>query len=275
MAAGRDLFRTRDFVADFDSYVTRYADLSADTRRRLPNRLDVAFGDGPAERLDLFFPPDRAGPAPLHLFIHGGYWRMFDKADFSFVAGPVVAAGGIAAIVNYSLMPSVRMDAIVRQVRQAARWLADNAASLGGDPGRFTASGHSAGAQLCSLLMTDDAPVRPCGALLVSGIYELSPLQDSFLKTEIALTDDEVARFSPLRLPLTPPESVDIVVGETETAPFHEQAEALDEKFRLLGARSRFRALPGGNHMSAVLDLASAETEAGGLLHRMVRDTPA
>lgn len=265
-----DLFRTRDHVPDFARYVERYAELSRETRARLPSRLDVAYGNSPGETLDLFFPPGLKQPAPLHLFIHGGYWRMFDKADFSFVADTVVGSGGIAAIVNYSLMPAVRMARVVDEVRRAAEWLRTNAAAIGGDPARFTASGHSAGAQLCCMLMAGEAPVPLRAALLISGIYELAPLQDSFLKDEIAITDEEVARFSPLRLELAPPPVVDILVGETETPPFHEQAEALAAKFRERGSDASFAAIPSGNHMSAVLDLASTATRAGARLAGIV-----
>lgn len=274
MADETDLFRTRNFVADFDTYVARYTERSAATRQHVPNRLDVPFGEGPGETLDLFFPPASGTPAPVHLFIHGGYWRMFDKADYSYVADTVVAAGGIAAIVNYSLMPSVRMETIVRQVKAAARWLRDNAAGFGGDPERLTASGHSAGAQLCCLLMTADAGVRLGGALLVSGIYELAPLQDSFLKKEIAITDQEADEFSPLRLPLFPPRAVDVVVGQNETAPFHEQAAAIEARLAAVGADARLTTVVGGNHMSTVLDLGDAKTGVGGVLRRLVLGTP-
>src|SRR5690606_17580185 len=118
-----DLFRTRDHVPDFDAYVEVYHKRSAATRARCRAELDVAYGPGELERLDLFFPEGEVRAAPVHLFIHGGYWRMFDKSDFSFVADTVVAAGGIAAILNYSRMPAVRMETIVRHVRAAADWL--------------------------------------------------------------------------------------------------------------------------------------------------------
>ncbi len=45
-------------------------------------RADVAYGPGPRETLDLIF-PDRVAPdAPLHMFVHGGYWRSGEKANY-------------------------------------------------------------------------------------------------------------------------------------------------------------------------------------------------
>lgn len=257
-----DLFRTRDFVPDFDRYVSTYRERSALARERLRCRLDVSYGTAEKARLDLYFPEASGGPSPIHMFIHGGYWRMFDKADFGYLAEAITGAGHIAAIINYSLMPSVRMQTIVDEVFAAASWLIENAADYGGDAGRFTVSGHSAGAQLAALLLGTRSPVRPSGALLLSGIYELAPLQESFLKNEIALSDDEVARFSPLRLALEAPERLSILVGENETAPFHEQAKALDRQLRH-GTSNCFAQVPGSNHMSVVLDMADPETVCG------------
>lgn len=149
-----DPFRTRDHVPDFDRHVADYAARSAATRARLPMRADIAYGPAPAERLDLFLPPPDRATGAVHMFIHGGYWRMFAKEDFSFVAETVTQAGAIAAIVDYALMPAVRMETIVAQVRRACDWIVQNIGALGGDPAQLTISGHSAGAHLAALLPT-------------------------------------------------------------------------------------------------------------------------
>ncbi len=253
-----DLFRTREHVADFDAYVSQYRERSAATRSRLRAQLDTAYGPGKDERLDLFFPADLAAPAPVHLFIHGGYWRMFSKADFSFVADTVTQAGAIAAIIDYSLMPTVRMETIVQQVKLAFDWLASNAKSFGGDGARISVSGHSAGGHLGALLLAETNRPQPISSLLLSGIYELEPLRHSFLQPEIGLTEEEAARFSPLRLPVQPTGSVHILVGEDETEPFQTQAQQLAQM-----TKSQLASVKGGNHMSVALDLGDPGTEAG------------
>lgn len=253
-----DLFRTREHVADFDAYVSKYAARSAATRSRLRAQLDVAYGQGKDERLDLFFPADLAAPAPVHLFIHGGYWRMFGKADFSFVADTVTQAGSIAAIMDYSLMPNVRMKTIVQQVRLAFDWLASNATGFGGDGARLSISGHSAGGHLGALLLAETIRPQPVSSLLLSGIYELEPLRHSFLQPEIGITEEEAARFSPIRLPIQATGSVRILVGEHETEPFHTQAQQLAQM-----TKTQLTSVSGGNHMSIALDLGDPNTEAG------------
>ncbi|MEO5808410.1 alpha/beta hydrolase [Devosia sp.] len=268
--APTDPFRTRDHVADFDRYVAVYSSRSTESRARHASRLDVAYGDDPAERLDLFLPPGPLKGRPVHLFIHGGYWRMFGKSDFSFIADSVVATGGIAAIMDYALMPTVRMQTIVDQVRRAAVWLVANAAELGGDAARLSISGHSAGAHLCCSLIDDQSPVSPTASLLLSGIYDLRPLQTSFLQPVLALTNDEVERFSPTRRSYSSNGRVELLVGEQETAPFHRQSAELTTVLRSAGVPASSQVLAQANHMSVVLDLGDTSTVAGRCLADLV-----
>ena len=271
MADGVDQFRTRDHVADFESYLAEYTSRSERSRARHNTQLNLRYGEGPGEILDLFFPAEMASPCPIHLFIHGGYWRMFSKDDFSFVADTVVASGGIAAIIDYDLMPSVRMETVVAQVRRAATWVVANAASFGGDPDRLTISGHSAGAHLCCALLEENATTQPDCALLLSGIYDLAPLQTSFLQPLIGLTDAEIARFSPLAKAYSRGSQAVLLVGEHETAPFHAQANEMQRTLAAQGVRATLAAIPGKNHMSIVLDLGDGSTEAGQLLSRVIK----
>lgn len=266
-----DPFRTRDHVPDFDRHVVDYAARSAATRARLPMRADIAYGPSPAERLDLFFPPPHAATGAVHMFIHGGYWRMFGKDDFSFVAETVTATGAIAVIVDYALMPSVRMDTVVAQVRRARDWVRSHIGEYGGDPTRLTISGHSAGAQLGALLLdASQSSGEMAGALLLSGIYDLAPLQHCFLREQIGITDEEVERFSPLRLAYRTSPPVSIMVGALETSPFHRQASDFAVHLTRAGIKADVLAVAGADHMSIVADLGDRRTDVGSVLARLV-----
>lgn len=254
-----DPFRTRDHVPDFDRHVAAYAARSRAARARLPLHANLSYGPGAAERLDLFVPPAPNGR--VHMFIHGGYWRMFGKDDFSFVAETIIAAGAIAVIVDYALMPAVRMHIVVEQLRRARDWVLGHIGAYGGDPARFSVSGHSAGAHLAALLLTAEQPAgRIGGALLLSGIYDLAPLRTSFLEELIALTDEEVARFSPLRLPYLSGPRVELLVGARETAPFHSQADAFAAHLGAAGTPARLTRIADADHMSLVGDLGTPGT---------------
>ncbi len=267
-----DLFKTRDHVADFDGYVADYAALSAKTRATLKNRLAVPYGPRPNEVMDLFFPPVMTKACPIHLFIHGGYWRMFSKDDFSFIADNVTDCGAIAAIMDYDLMPNVRMEVIVAQVRRAFSWLHENAETFGGDPARMTVGGHSAGAQLASFTFsTEQKTPLPKSALLLSGVYDLKPLQNSFLEPLIAITDEEVKKFSPLDLQHRSGPEVFIAYGDQETEPFAKQAQEFCEHLKKHGSKSSVLALASTNHMSAVKDMGRSDSMIGQMLQSAIK----
>src|SRR5690606_33942153 len=148
----RDLYRNRDFIPNFDEIAAETAARSREFAAKANIRRDVAYGPGRRERLDLVFPAQPVKGAPLHIFFHGGYWRSGSKEDHLLVAAPVLAVGGIAAIVTSDLTPGTRLATIVGQARSAVRYLAAMAPSIGADASRMTASGHSAGGHLVSYL---------------------------------------------------------------------------------------------------------------------------
>ncbi|SHE82808.1 arylformamidase [Kaistia soli DSM 19436] len=258
-----DPFRIRDHVGDFDAIVADMKARSEAARTGLRMEADIAYGAGPAETLDLFFPAGARANIPVHVFIHGGYWRMFSKRDYSYVAETVTRAGGIAVVVDYALMPAVRMAAIVDQVRRAKRWVIDHIAEHGGNPDRVTVSGHSAGAHLSTFLFNEmETPSAIRGALLLGGLYELKPLQSSFLREEIGITDAEVAAFSPATHTHDRSTAVSILVGAEETAPFHQQADRFASQLRGQRVAVSRADLVGSNHMSSVRDLGIAGSAA-------------
>jgi arylformamidase len=267
-----DPFRNRDYIANFDALVEEYKARSAATRASLSMMADVAYGSGASEKLDIFFPNASSGADPVHLFIHGGYWRMFSKDDFSFIANTVTAGGAIAVIVGYDLMPEVRLSTIVAQIRKAVRWLTANIGIHGGDAARFSVSGHSAGAHLATFTFCAGEGIsKPASALLLSGVYDLKPLQTSFLQPLLGLTDQEAAEFSPLLLQYETGTRVAVAYGERETDPFKNQGADFARHLARIGLSVTTHALQHADHMSAVRDLGIPGSEAGKLLLRSIR----
>lgn len=276
---GQDLYRIRDFVPDFEAIAAETARRSRTLASAAVIRRDIAYGNSPRAVLDLIFPENPAPGAPLHMFIHGGYWRSGEKADHSCVAAPVLAAGGIAAIVEYDLMPGTRLGAIVAQIRQAAHWLVAQAGIFGADPARLTVSGHSAGGHLASLLAATApgekaVPLPPLkGLMMLSGIYDLSGIPGSFLQHENRMTTAEAQAYSPLSARHHPAAQRIIALGQEETAPFHEQAKALHALLGGAGQPSELRIEPGLNHMDIVLALSDPDHPLGARLQALVAES--
>lgn len=274
----QDLYRNRDFIPDFDAIMAELAARSREFATRVTVQADVAYGPEPRARMDILFPPNLRKGAPLHMFIHGGYWRSGCKADHHLVAAPVHAAGGIAVIVTYDLMPATRLGPIVEQARRAARHVLAMAPSLGADPTRFSVSGHSAGAHLASYLAASGpqdalmpAAERPMvrSILMVSGIYDLSGIPSSFLKKETEMTTKEASDWSPLSAAQLPVHSRIITRGGLETAPFHDQARAFAGLLEHNGHTCTLREEPDLNHLSIVLALADPSSRLGTILSEM------
>lgn len=273
----QDLYRIRDFVPDFDAIAAEFAARSRALSANADMLADIRYGSRHREILDVILPASPRAGAPLHVFVHGGYWRSGEKENYRFVAAPVLAAGGIAALVEYDLMPGERLDVLVSQVRRSVVWLQQHARDFGADPARLSVSGHSAGAHLASFLAATgpaetEAPRLPDlkGLLLISGIYDLSGIPDSFLRDEARMTPTEAQAWSPLTSQQRACPKRIIAFGGDETPPFHEQASEFQARLSNQNNQSRLLSVPGLNHMSVVLDLADPDGELGRCLADMV-----
>src|SRR4051794_8134657 len=67
-------YNNRVAVPDHPQWFARWAELSDAARASVECELDVRYGPGPKETLDIFRPQGRPARGTL-LFIHGGYWR--------------------------------------------------------------------------------------------------------------------------------------------------------------------------------------------------------
>ncbi|MGD8709808.1 MAG: alpha/beta hydrolase [Ectothiorhodospiraceae bacterium] len=251
-------YNPRATVTDFARYFERFVSLSEDTRRELHHDLDIRYGDGPKETLDVF--PAADPDAPIHLFFHGGYWRSQDKKDYAFVARNLVPAGVTVVVANYDLCPEVRVSDIVRQAIDCTRYVALNGRELGGDPARLTISGHSAGGQLVAKLVGFDwesigmsNPIR--SAVSVSGVFELEPLLHTSINAEVHMDGPEARANSPLLEPAPDPTSIWLLVGGDEPSEFHRQSDDYGAMCREAGSTVRIDHIDGANHFSVLSDL--------------------
>jgi arylformamidase len=224
----------------------------------------VDYGSGELEDLDLFLPPDPQG-APIHMYIHGGFWRSRYKTDFSYIAEPLVDAGAIVAIVNYALCPNVDLDEIVRQMRAATGWLWRNAARFGGDPERIHIGGHSAGARLGAMVLTTDWQAFSLevpsdvikSATLISGVYEIEPVLHTSVQEEVRLTREMAIQNSPMFLSPTSKASIAVTVGGAESEEFRRQSEEFARRWRQYGLNVTHYELPRSDHFSVLTETAN------------------
>ena len=246
-------------VPDFGRYVDFFLSNSARVRKELGPRLDVPFGPTTAETLDIY--PAARPDAPIHMFIHGGYWHSLSSKEFSFVAEGLVAAGASVVINNYALCPQVTITEIVRQNRAAIAWLYRNAAAFGGNRNRIYVSGHSAGGHLTAMLLATDwerdfgLPADLVkGGTAISGLFDLEPFVHSWLQPKLRLTPDEIHRMSPIRHVPDRASPLTVTFGGDESAEFRRQSETFLAAWTGKGLDGRYLDLPSRNHFTVLED---------------------
>ena len=91
-----DAYDNQRYVPDALERLGERAQRSLAFRARLQQvgraRLDLPYGDHLRQRYDLFL-PTQASPKGLLVYIHGGYWHLRDKSDWSELASGALELG--------------------------------------------------------------------------------------------------------------------------------------------------------------------------------------
>ncbi|MDU8944130.1 alpha/beta hydrolase [Ovoidimarina sediminis] len=208
-------------------------------------QIDIAYGDAPRARLDLFRP---SGPARgLAVFLHGGFWLAFDKSYWSHLASGALAHGWAVALPSYTLAPEARVGEIVLQVGRAV------ACAAGMIDGPFRLAGHSAGGHLAARMVCEDSPLpaeigaRIARVVSISGVHDLRPLQLHSMNRTLRLDPDEAAAESPVLHRLRPGVAVTAWVGAAERPEFLRQSALLAEAWQV-----PLVADPGRHHFDVI-----------------------
>ncbi len=240
-------------------------------RARLGKPRRIAYGSSEIERLDLY--PTSQAQAPIHIFIHGGRWRVAIADDYGFPAETFVRAGAHFVVPDFSWVQDVGGDlsVLVTQVRRAIEWVHRNAASFGGDPNRIYLSGHSSGGHLAACAITIDPASPVQGALLLSGIYDLKPVRISNRSSYVKVDDPAEAALSPQRhidriqIPVT------VIYGTRETPEFQRHGREFAAALKAAGKRVETIVAENYVHMETVESLGNPYGLAGAAALRMMR----
>ena len=272
-------YNNRARVIDAQAILARWASASAAARDGSPRkRLDIRYGDGPNETLDIF--PAGQANAPVLVFIHGGYWRALDKSDHSFVAPSFVADGATVVVPNYALCPATTIDAIALQMAHALAWVWRRIGEFGGDRARIALAGHSAGGHLVAMLqscrwkqLAEDLPAQiTIGGLAISGLYDLEPVRRTpFLQDDLRITPATVARASPAFFPR--PKAAGpmfAAVGADESEEFLRHNQLIRDVWGPT-AVPVCETVPGTNHFTVLESLVDPKGRLHELASRLLR----
>ena len=262
-------------IGNQDDYLKLYAERSAATRAARPDMAVGRYGAHPLQAMNIY-PASRPG-APLHVFVHGGGWRILTKDDSDFAVGGLGDDVTVAAI-GYRLLPAVGLADVVADVRAAIAWAWQHAADYNADPARLYLSGHSAGGHLAAMVLApgwQHAHGMPAnavkGAVLLSGNYDLEPLRLSYRNAWLKLDDASMKVLGPIHH--VPANGPPIIVGwgEKESNQYKTQGREYAAAWRAAGGSAGLLELPDYNHLEVPLDFGDAATPLARATRAMMR----
>ena len=227
--------------------------------------LKVAYGERPRQHYDCFLPED-GHPKGLVVFVHGGYWKSQEIANWSHFAQGALAQGFAVALPEYTLCPDATIAEITREVGACLDQLASRIA------GPIRLSGHSAGGHLVSRMLCKNAPIAPETAtridriVSISGCHDLRPIMLTKMNDILRLDPAMAAAESPALL--EPRAGTDLVclVGGSELPEFRRQNALLANVWHGFGVVTKAVERPGRHHFDVVDDLADPESELVAIL---------
>lgn len=216
--------------------------------------LDVAYGDRPRNRFDLFLP--EGTPKGLVVFVHGGFWRALDNSFWSHLARGSVERGYAVAMPSYTLCPDSRIADITREVAAA---ITRAAAMI---EGPLLLTGHSAGGHLVTRMISATSPLpdsvraRIRNTVSISGVNDLRPLMKTAMNGDLRIDDAEAQTESPALLRPLPGARLTCWVGGSERPEFLRQNALLANIWIGLGAQTCAIEEPGRHHFNVIDGLA-------------------
>src|SRR5215831_6223390 len=174
------------------------------------------------------------------------------------------------------LCPSVTLDEIVDEIREAVLYCAHHAADFGAAARLLCLVGHSAGAHLVARMLAQDwaaagLPTNTItGAVALSGIYEPEVVLRLAANTEIGLTAAIAARHDCLRHPPQRQVSVLIAVGSAEPIGWIEQSRAYHDVCVAGGLDVQWMCVEGANHFTLLEDAMTAGSPLAAAMLQLV-----
>lgn len=220
---------------------------------------NLAYGELPRQRLDIYAPRRQQGPSGVIVFIYGGSWAEGDRREYGFVGRYLAARGYVVVVPDYRILPDVAYPAFVDDTAEAIRWTIANIASYGGDPARLAVAGHSAGAYNAMMAVLDPRhglEGRLRAAIGLSGPYDFYPFDVAITqRTFGAVADPESTQPISFAGPGSPP--MFLASGDADTLVYPRNTVALAQRLRSAGVEVEEHHYAKVGHPDLLLSLGS------------------
>jgi len=255
-----DAYAIGAYIENAETYPPKWAAAAADMRRGLGDRalLGLAYGASARQKYDLFLPEKT--PLGTVVFVHGGFWRKFDRSSWSHLAAGPLARGWAVAMPSYDLCPQVPITTITRQI---AVMIQDVAARVSGS---ISLAGHSAGGHLVARMLDRALIPEPVGKRLhkvvpISPLSDLVPLLRTSMNQDFAMDFAQAKAESPVAMRNRYKADVTVWIGTNERPALLDQARWLAQAW---GAGHVI--VPDRHHFDVIDALAEPDSELVRLL---------
>ena len=260
------------YAPNMTEVLARLSRQSQDARKTLGQPRRLFYGEKTVEAIDFY--PSSNLQNPTMIFIHGGSWQVGHAVDNAFAAPAVVNAGFHFAVPDFSPVDDFGGDlrGMIKQLKATVAYLYRYMQDQDSNQHDFFLCGFSSGAHLAGVLLTEDwsdlgiteYPFK--GALLCSGMYELTPVSRSFRREFVTLNESNIAALSPqhnLDKILCP---VSVAYGTDESPEFQRQGCEFIEALKSKGKHVTGLVAKGLNHFEIIETLGSMDSKLFKLL---------
>ena len=222
---------------------------------------DVAYGDHPRQKLDVYSPrgaPEGGGAWPVLVFFYGGGWSDGSKDQYGWAAQALASRGFVVVVPDYRLVPEVRFPSFIEDAAAATAFTGAHARDWGADAGRLGVVGHSAGAHLALMIALDKRYMAAAGApdLIkaaagLAGPYEFLPL-DVKASIDAFGQAPDLLQTQPIHFARADAPPIWLGHGTGDEVVHAEDAILLSDRLSELGASAERKLYEGLNHADLI-----------------------
>lgn len=248
-------------------------------RTTIDCELGIKLGESESHRLDIFGRKNSTEGSPAIIYVHGGYWQLLGLEYSSFIAPSITNKHGVLYSIGYTIAPKGTMEQMIDEIKAGVIYVLKDAASR-----NFSGvyiCGHSAGAHLSAMMLSIDwnaEGVNPDllkGAILVSGIYDLRPLINTYVNDPLKMTEESAAKISPQLISsqiikYSKRRSILIAFAKYDSEEFIRQSQLLYDTLRLASCDVSLKVISDADHFTIVERIMKTDYDLTKEIHRIM-----
>lgn len=221
------------------------------------NEENVPYGSLERQKYDQYAPEKISPETPILLFVYGGSWDSGEKSKYAFVGKTFAKEGFITIIPDYRLFPQVIFPAFVEDVALSFAKIKEKFPNS-----KIFIAGHSAGAQIGSLLTLDHRYLKKhslsacreiAGFIGLAGPYDFEITEDKFKRIFPAETRSRTQAVNYASAKSSP---ILLLHGAIDTTVHAEDSKILKNKLVANGNIADMKIYPAVGHINIVAALA-------------------